>query len=413
MKQAKSRFRKRTANVLILTIFFLVVVLAFAALSVDVGYMHTVKARMQAAADSAAFAGAIALADGDENVVDEVITFAHYNRAYADEFTMLESDVVLGVWDDDSATFTPISEENDAEPNAVRASCHRTADRGNPAGLFFARVLGNDYCDIVATATARYDTTKCGIIVGLSYVSVSGTNVVDSYESDDGPYFPGDAASNGNVCSNGNIVVAQYAAIKGDAHPGPTGTVMDSSTIGVSGDTSPLTEPLDYPVADSSEAQATNDNGSIPNTSQGINPVNALGQLNILGPYHLELPPGTYYFTRVFLASGATIGVSGETIMYVDGDVYLTGGSVVNNTMIPQNLQLYVNGTTVGLSGFSEFYGVVYAPRSRVMRSGTTHFYGSIIANQLMFSGGGGLHADDSLDLEILDKGIKRTSLVD
>jgi hypothetical protein len=299
-----------------------------------------------------------------------------------------------------------------SSPNAVRVFCRRTAARGNHVGFFFARIMGQDYTDVTATATARYKTTQCGVIVGLDYVSLTGENYVDSYKSAEGPYLPGNAGQNGNVCSNGSMLVKDSAAIYGDAHPGPDGLVYDYSTIGVSGDTSPLTEPLHYPVADSSDAQANNDNASIPNTSAGTSPI-MMGYLYISGAYHLELPPGTYYFGGIYLSGGATLGVSGETIMYVDGEVRMSGASVINSTMLPQNLQLYVDGGKVTMSGESEFYGVVYAPGEEVVRSGDTDFYGSIISKKLSFSGGGGIHADESLDLELLDSGIKRTALVD
>jgi hypothetical protein len=389
--------------------------LSFIALSVDVGYMYAVKTRLQAAADAGACAGAIALADGDMDAeaIAAAIQFTEENRAYDSEFSLQAEDVELGVWDEATATFTAVPADDEGNPNAVRVYCRRTSARGNEVGLFFAKIMGNDYADITATATARFINTKCGIIVGLSGVTLAGGTYADSYQSDDGPYFPGTALQNGNVCSNGDIMIAQTAYIDGDAHPGAEGSFLDYSTGDASGSTTQLTTELSYPDPDMSEAAASNNNANIPLSDNGVNPYNAFGQLVLGGVDHVDLPPGTYYFTQISLTGGATIGVSGETLIFVDGNVIMSGASILNDTAIPQNLQIYCSGTSFTMSGTAAFYGVVYAPRATVGRSGTTDFYGSIIANQLTSSGYGGIHADDSLEVDMLDVGVKRTALVE
>jgi hypothetical protein len=65
----------------------------------------------------------------------------------------------------------------------------------------------------------------------------------------------------------------------------------------------------------------------------------------------------------------------------------------------PKNLQLNVMGSKCVISGGSEFYGIVYAPTAKVERSGDSDYFGSIVAKQLVLSGSGGLHGDESLDM--------------
>ena len=56
---------KRDGVALVLTVFLLVLVVAFAAFVVDVGYILLNQNQLQTAADSAAFAGASAMGQGD------------------------------------------------------------------------------------------------------------------------------------------------------------------------------------------------------------------------------------------------------------------------------------------------------------------------------------------------------------
>lgn len=75
--------------------------------------------------------------------------------------------------------------------------------------------------------------------------------------------------------------------------------------------------------------------------------------------------------------------------------------------MLPKNLQLFPMGSKCVLSGDSEFCGVVYNPTAKVERSGDSDFYGAIVACQLVLSGSGGIHADESLDSQLLKGGAK------
>jgi hypothetical protein len=48
---------------------------------------------------------------------------------------------------------------------------------------------------------------------------------------------------------------------------------------------------------------------------------------------------------------------------------------------------------------------VVYGPKTDVIRSGTADYYGSMVGKSLTLSGSGGIHADESLDLDIIAGG--------
>jgi hypothetical protein len=319
--------------------------------------------------------------------------------------------VEIGSWDTDAASFTPIPTDSLQTPNAVRVTCRRSADRGNALKLFFAPVLGTSHANVSVSSIARAKSSRCGLIIGLSKVTMSGSSHTDSYRSENGPYNSVTARQNGHVCSNGDITLSGSAAILGNGHPGPGHKVKSSSSIGVTGNDDPLEKNLSYPAANPGNASSVNNNTSIPISDLGKKPLNKAGQFTLSGSDHVSLPPGTYYFSKMTLSGGSSIGISGPTKIFVTGDCSLSGGSFANLSFMPKNLELYPMGSKCVISGDSAFYGVVYGPTAKVERSGDSDFYGSIVGGELVLSGSGGIHADESLDSQSTD-GLRRAMLV-
>jgi hypothetical protein len=242
---------------------------------------------------------------------------------------------------------------------------------------------------------------------------MSGSSRTDSYDSSMGPYSATTAGNLGHICSNGDITMSGSAAINGDAHPGPGKIVKSSSSIGVIGSISPLENALAFPPVDPGDAATNNDNLKIPLSSNNILALNGKGEFKLSGGDSVDLPPGRYYFSKMDLSGGSTIKISGPTEIYVTGDVSLSGGSMANLTLLPKNLQLFPMGSKCDISGGSAFYGVVYGPTAKVDRSSSASFFGAIVAGQLVMSGSGGIHADQSLDSQLLGGGSQRAKLVE
>jgi Flp pilus assembly protein TadG len=387
---------KRRGSVLVLAAVLMVVMLIFLAFAIDVGYMAVVRTQLQVAADSAALAGAAALRDGSSPARTAAENYAQLNVAAGELVEVVSNDdIQLGLWNEDTRSFEVLSGADEEDSNAVLVTCRRIASRGNPVNLMFARVMGYDVTDMSASAIARVKVSVCGQIVGLNRVSMSGSSYTDSYISNNGPYTPGSARNRGHVCCNGPILMSGSSQIRGNAHPGPGFTVM--GTQNVTGNMDPLSEPLNYPPVDPGDAATNNNNGSIPLTSNGSQAVNGSGQLQLSGGDTLDLPPGKYYFTRITLLTGATLRLSGQTIIYVNGDCSSSGASIVNANQKPSELELYVMGSNCALSGGGNFYGVIYAPTARITRSSTSDYYGMLIGREIVLSGSGGVHADESL----------------
>lgn len=132
--------RRNKGQVLVLLALALFVLLGFAALAVDVGYMYTVRNELQRSADSGALAGASAFFDGPSTdpAIQGVADTRARDYASTDDVatTPLDRAMEIGV-------------RFDVGPDRIRVDTQRDVN------LFFARILGRDNATITAYAVAE------------------------------------------------------------------------------------------------------------------------------------------------------------------------------------------------------------------------------------------------------------------
>jgi hypothetical protein len=389
----------RRGTILVLAAACMVLIFAFVAFTVDVGYIALARGELQNAADAAALAGAQALEDGRGEAVAAAKAVAAENRAAKTPVVVLDEDVQIGRWDEKTASFLPLSGQDLDEADAVRVDCRRSADRGTGLSLFFAPVLGIPQTSVQTHAVARLKAPKCGGVFGSDSVRLQGSILTDSYDSDLGPYSPQTAGRQGHVCSNGAIDLQGAATVNGNAHPGPDHEVSMKGASTVTGDTTPLTEPVEIPPVDPGDAAWSNDNEAIPPTDGGRDAVDADNAFSIGGNDSVELPPGTYHFSAMSIGGNATVRITGPTVIYVTGDSELAGTGVVNDTQVPGNLQLHSMGSEVKVYGSSDWHGLVYAPDARVHVQGAAEVFGMVVGREVELQGGrnAGVHVDEAL----------------
>jgi Flp pilus assembly protein TadG len=391
----------RRGGIMVLAAVFLIVVFAFAAFSIDIGYIAVANADLQNAVDAAAMSGAGHLRNGPYQARAFAIALAANNSSTNNSVLITDSDIELGIWDEDTATFTLLATADESKADAVRVRCSRTQAGGNPLNLFFAPLLGRNTADVTATAIAHAKPSRCGLFIGINKVTLSGGSYTDSYNSDNGPYNPASAGNKGDICSDGSITLSSSSYVHGDALPGNGASVSMSGSSFVTGLTQPRSKPLNLRPVDFGDSATNNVNSTIPLSNGGAVPYDSQnGEFKLSGGDHVALPPGTYHFSKFTLSGGSSITVTGATVIYCVGDFTASGSSIANASQRPTNLQVFCTGGKVDISGGSDFYGAVYAPSSKVVRSsGSNHVYGSLIGRELTLSGGGGAHADTALGL--------------
>ena len=118
-------------------------------LAIDVGMLMTARSQAQNAADAGALAGATALMydDFDDRspsgpAVTSAIRAATFNRVMAGDVSVTPEDVEF-------------PNDEMGQPNRVRVTVYRRADRGNAMNTFIARFFGIDTVGVAAIATAE------------------------------------------------------------------------------------------------------------------------------------------------------------------------------------------------------------------------------------------------------------------
>jgi Flp pilus assembly protein TadG len=394
---ARFRSQKRRGAIVVLAAVLMTVLAGMIAFAVDCGMITLAREQLQNAADSAAIAGADALAKGANAAQTAAQSFAQANVAGGTSVVINPAqDIELGAWDTNALTFTPLTGPALASANSVRVTCRMSQARGNSLKLFFAPIFGIKTADVSAQAVALLTTNVCGPFIGVNSVNISGGSYTDSYNSSLGPYSRASAGSKGTVCSNGNISLSGGGTINGDAHPGIDKTVNASGGSSVTGSKTALTEPLNEPAVNPGNAATVNNNSNIPLTWFGKTPLDSQGNFSLSGDLIL-MPSGTYYFSSFTVSGGSWFVIMGPTVIYCTGNFDASGGTMFNITNLPVDCQIYSTGTNVALSGGVQFDGVVYAPAANITRSGSADFFGMLIGASLTLSGGGGCHYDESL----------------
>lgn len=178
--------RKRTGNVLVLTVFALVGVFALMALAIDIGYLNMVDSELQRTADATAIAGAWTLYEQKELLQASSDVTTGLVRATAAEYAgkniaggvapaLAGQDVQVGFLANSAAAQAPLDTADPTVFNAVRVRVRRATDVNGEVPLFFARVLGFDRQGLGDGATAMYlnnfrgfrtpnETTKLAIL---------------------------------------------------------------------------------------------------------------------------------------------------------------------------------------------------------------------------------------------------------
>jgi hypothetical protein len=167
MKKIFSKIGKKEGNVIVVVALGIVVLAAFVALAIDIGYMMVVRNELQNVADAAALAGARYIGNTYEGLTyaqqqtytfvrNDIVTptkaIALQNKAGELNISILDSDIEIGKWNSQSKTLYDIGDMHNA--SAVRVRARRDATGNGPINTFIARVIGINTAEVSSTAVA-------------------------------------------------------------------------------------------------------------------------------------------------------------------------------------------------------------------------------------------------------------------
>jgi Flp pilus assembly protein TadG len=397
---------RRRGNIVVLSAFLIVAMLAMAAFAVDLGYIADAKNELQRSADAGALAAAARLPNTSQAVA-AAMNCTNNNKTSITP-ALKAQDIVFGFWDRDTATFH--NPRPSGRPyNSVKITLRRTTANGNPLNLFFGRVLGKHSADVTATAIAYGDRGLCGPFIGVQEVTASDDVTTDSYDSYDGSYVASQARARGSLCSDGSITVGGDANVLGDVRAGADETVtIHGSSSSTSGQIGNRITALNLTSVDPGSAATINNNATLvtyldPGGGGWLNPLNPISRnFTLTSGANYTIPPGTYYFNDMTLPSGSTLNINGATTIYLTGNFNRHSGAAINNTtQLASNLRILMTGGTAEISNGNEFYGVIYGPGTDITYSGTADYFGALVGRNLTICGDATAHYDESLDINL------------
>src|SRR4029450_5110038 len=136
-----------------------------------------------------------------------------------------------------------------------------------------------------------------------------------------------------------------------------------------------------------------------------------LGSLSGGGNNVLNIRPGDYKISSLSISGNGQLvirpnadGSYGPVRLFVEGIspgtnvIQISGNGIVNQSMVPSNLQMWYNGAkNIQLSGNGNLHSLVYAPNAVVEVSGNGTYFGAMLAERVENNGNGPVHFDSAL----------------
>jgi Flp pilus assembly protein TadG len=317
------RIRRNRAGIALIWIAILgMVLVGLAGLALDTGYVMLTGHQLQNAADAAALAGANSVSfDTAQSVTDALATAAANKAAGAAVQLDSASDIIIGVYDRSSHTFTAGS----TPPNAVKVIARRTDTApGGPLNLIFAPMFGITTSNVSRQAIAMTSPLGAGVILlnksASPSLSLTGT---------------GSHPAKVNVTNGGAVVIdsSSATAVGWNGHP-----IINASSLYIVGNDTAVQSGGVFPSGSLTlnSQYAPDPLAWLPEPPKGTDRSGASGPNIQPGYYPSGLPTG-----NLTLAAG---------VYYIDGGISLGGNTTIDATA---GVMIFLHTGGISMSGTS------------------------------------------------------------
>ena len=242
-------------------------------------------------------------------------------------------------------------------------------------------------------------------------MSLGGTTLTDSYDSDSGTYASTKKNEGGDVGSNWSVDIFGTADIYGDASTADPGNMSITGSAQVTGDTTSTASQMDFPPVSASEiAHAKSVNAATTGISGNYSYNSTTGAFSIGPNKTAQLASGTYWFGATDLKGKLELQPGATAKIYVTGDISMNSQGRINQDGKPVNMQFYCTSAEFKLNGGAEIRAVFYAPETKFTFNGGADLYGAYIMNEADVSGGSNFHYDRSLGDLTYGSGMNRVA---
>lgn len=263
--------------------------------------------------------------------------------------------------------------------------------------------------DITVRMGAAYGGRFDCAAFGEEWVRLSGRAYTDSYLSGLFPWTAEGGRERGDVATNGTapgaITLTGQATVHGSATIGAKGYTDEG--IRLKGRAAEITGERRVAVAPKDttavvlprhcSSLALTPSMTIPEGAYRLSGMKSTGGANIRIDGDVTLIVDGDLFatgkTRIRVPSGSSLA------LYVDGDMLLSGGEIVNEMEIPEKVRIYGASTCreVSLAGGSAFHAAVYAPGAHIRISGETELFGAAAGKTVDICECARVHYDEAL----------------
>lgn len=163
--------RRRTGAMMVLIALTLVILFVGAAFSIDVAYMHLVRAELRTATDAAARAGAESLARTQQQnqAVNTALALAERNLVAGNGLTLSPADITLGSVRSNGGAGRFQFVANRPPFTAVEVNGRRdSASADGSVGLFFARVFSADAFEPTESSVSAASVRDVALVLDVS-----------------------------------------------------------------------------------------------------------------------------------------------------------------------------------------------------------------------------------------------------
>lgn len=364
--------RDRTGASIVTLALLLPILIGMLGLAIDAGMWQIDQRRLQGAADRAAYAAAVAAADGstDAEATDEglaILAQLGYPNGVSGLVSAINNPATGGNYSTDSMSWE--------------------VELSHTHQMYFASIFLSDAPTISARAVAVGGSSDPSpfCILTLDPSAAGATTFTNNARlvNDNCNVYTNSSHAAALLCDN-NCDIAANTYTVGDTRVVNNGSL--SGTINQTG-VSPATDPYaSLPVPSSATLNCTRSTLLTVNSNQTISPGVYCGGLKVNANKTLTMQPGTYYFRSKFDLSGnSTLNATGGVTIVLLDDLCLGNGGcrkeagVGNNVTINLNaptsgtyagIALYAQGTTNTYQEFSNnvtlnIQGAIYAPGDR------------------------------------------------
>lgn len=252
-----------------------------------------------------------------------------------------------------------------------------------------ATLIGDTGLDLLSGFAWMVRPPACGA-VSNGPLNVTGNGFVDAYSCS----ALGTVSNDATLCSNSNISVANSGIVQGDVVASGSVTTANSSSVTGSVISQASTNAL--PAVDTTSAQASNNNASIPLTDNERQALSGTA-LTLRSGDSLTLLPGTYYLTSLNLSGTASLNIVGQVTIVLTGKLEISNSTSINALGAAADFTLKTTSNEVEFEGSATFTGTLIAPNAAVKIKDSSDFSGLVVGKSVQVTNFAQLHLADCL----------------